>query len=81
MTRAAIRKIYEAARDFQGGNDGDLTAVTIFLEDGPIKGKRGVQLEDAYNMALALAKVGWIVMESHDAMTVRLTDAGIRAAT
>lgn len=76
----AIKKIYEAARDFLG-DEGDLTDVTIFLEDGPISGKRGVQLDNAYNMMKALAKAGWLVIESEDAMTAKLTDEGIRVAS
>jgi hypothetical protein len=77
--RGAIKKIYEAARSFQG-DDGDLTQVAIFLADGPVTGKRGVQLKDAYNMALALAKVGWLVIENHEMIMVQLTEDGIRAA-
>ncbi len=77
--RVALKKIYEAARNFQG-DSGDPTDVTIYLADEPITGKRGVQLENAYNTAKALVKAGWLRMESDDAMEVRLTDAGVRAA-
>lgn len=77
----AIKKIYQAARDFVGTDDGDVTSVTIYLSDEPITGKRGVQLDDAYNMMTALAKAGWVVVEDGDAMSVRITDAGVRAAT
>lgn len=78
--RDALRKIYAAAADFVG-ESGDPTDVTIYLADGPIEGKRGVQLEDAYNTAKSLVKHGLLVMESDDAMAVRLTDEGVRAAT
>ena len=78
--REALKKIYEAARNFLG-DEGDLTDVTIFLSDEPASGRRSVQLENAYNMAKALAKAGWLWFENEDAMMVRLTDAGIREAS
>lgn len=77
----AVKKIYHAARDFVGTDDGDVTSVTIYLSHAPITGNRGVQLDDAYNMMMALAKAGWVVVEDGDAMSVRITDAGVRAAT
>jgi hypothetical protein len=77
--REALRKIYDAARNF-AGDDGDPTDVTIYLTDEPITGKRGVQLKDAYTMAKALVKAGWLVFENEEALEVRLTDLGIREA-
>jgi hypothetical protein len=74
----AIKKIYEAARNALGSDEGDVTSVMIYLADGPITGKCGVQLDDAENMMTALAKTGWIVVESADAMGVHLTDEGVR---
>jgi hypothetical protein len=75
----AIRRIYEAARACVG-EDGDVTSVTIYLGDEPVSGKRGVQIDNAFNMMKALAKAGWINILHEDAMEVRLTDAGVRAA-
>jgi hypothetical protein len=77
--REALRKIYTVAKDF-AGDSGDPTVVTIYLSDEPITGKRGVQLQDAYNNAKALVKSGLLEMEDDDAMSVRLTDAGVREA-
>ena len=77
----AIKKIYQAARDFIGTDDGDVTDVTIYLADGPITGTRGVRLDDADNMMMALAKARLIVIESEDATSVRITDEGVRIAT
>jgi hypothetical protein len=76
----AIKKIHDAARAFLG-DEGDLTDVTIFLADGPITGKRAVRMDNAYNMMKALAKAGWLVIDNEDAMTVKLTDEGIRIAS
>jgi hypothetical protein len=76
----ALKKIYDAALASQGGG-GDLTGVTVYLSDEPITGKRGVQLQDAYKIAKALAKHGLLVMENEEAMAVRLTDEGVRAAS
>lgn len=77
--REALRKIYTVAKDF-AGESGDPTGVTIYLSDEPITGKRGVQIQDAYNIAKALVKSELLEMEDDDAMSVRLTDAGIKAA-
>jgi hypothetical protein len=72
-----IRKIYAAVKDFQGA-EGDPTSVTIYLGES-ITGKRGIQVKDAYNMAKALVKVGWLVIENDDGIAVRLTGEGVRA--
>lgn len=78
--RDALKKIYDAALASRG-EGGDLTDVTIYLSDEPITGKRGVQLQDAYKIAKALVKNGLLVMENDEAIVVRLTDEGIRAAS
>jgi hypothetical protein len=78
--RDALRKIYAAARDF-AGESGDPTDVTIYLADTPITGKRGVELENAYNVARSLEKNGLLTIENHEAIEVRLTDDGVREAT
>lgn len=54
--------------------------MTVFLSDEPASGRAAVQLHDAYNTAKFLEKHGLIVFESEDAMSVRLTDEGERAA-
>jgi len=76
----AIRKIYQATRDFVG-EVGDLTGQVMFLADDPGQGRRSVHLENAYNMGKELAKLGWLVFENEDAMSVRLTDEGLRAGS
>lgn len=76
----AIRKIYQATRDFVG-EVGDLTNQVMYLADTPGQGRRSVHLENAYNMGKELAKLGWLVFESEDAMSVRLTDEGVRAGS
>jgi hypothetical protein len=76
----AIRKIYQATRDFVG-EVGDLTDQVMYLADGPDQGKRSIHLENAYNMGKELAKLGWLVFESENAMSVRLTDEGVRAGS
>lgn len=77
---AALKRIYEAARGFLG-EEGDPTGVTIYLADEPISGKRGVQVEGAYNMMKALAKAGWLTVENEEALAVNLTDDGARVAS
>jgi hypothetical protein len=42
---------------------------------------RTVYIKNAYNMGMALQKAGWLVFESEDAMSVRVTDEGVRAGS
>ena len=77
--RAALRKIYEAALSMVDETH-ELKEITIHLSDEPSTGKRGVQLEDAYETAQALARTGLIRIENHEAITVNLTENGIRKA-
>ncbi len=77
MARAILRRIYEAALNAADETHG-LKDITLYLSDDPITGKRGIQLENAYETAKALARVGWIWIENHEAIAVQLTDVGIR---
>ena len=79
MERIALRKIYEAALSMVDSTH-DLKEINIYLSDDPIAGKRGVQLENAYETAKALARIGLIRIEDHEAMAVKLTENGIRKA-
>lgn len=81
----AIKKICQAAWNRIGG-DGDPTSETLFLSDEPAPESlppmtRSIYIKDAYNMGKALEKAGWIVFESEDAMSIRLTDEGVRAGS
>lgn len=81
--RETLMRIYEAAQRFVEVRGGEVTLkeTTIYLTDEPITGIRGVQMENADGAAKALARLGWIHMESGGNMiSVHLTDAGIRAA-
>lgn len=68
------------------GEDGDPTSETLYLSDEPAPSElspqtRSVYLKDAYNTGKALEKAGWIVFESEDAMSIRLTDTGARVGS
>lgn len=80
----AIRKICQTAWHRIGG-DGDPTAEVLFLSEEPIReptpSPRSVHIENAYNMGKALERAGWIVFASEDAMSIRLTDEGVRAGS
>ena len=79
MERIALRKIYEAALSMVDVTH-DLKEIDIYLGDAPSTGKRGIQLENAYETAQALARIGLIRIENHEALAVKLTDNGIRKA-
>lgn len=78
----ALKLIYEAADEFVRVNGNvTLKEVTIYLNDEPISGIRGIQLENLDATAKALAEAGWITMKTGgNAIEVHLTDAGISAA-
>ena len=79
MERTALKKIYEAALSMVDGTH-ELKEIEISLSEEPITGKPGVQLENAYETAKALARIGLIRIENHEAMAVKLTENGIRKA-
>lgn len=80
----AIRKICQTAWNRIGG-DGDPTSEVLFLSEEPIRDPtpmpRSVYIENAFNMGKALERAGWIVFESEDALSIRLTDEGVRAGS
>lgn len=91
--RSALKKILDKAQSMVDlfamspalqqlfpGEDRELTDVTIYLSDQPISGARGVQIENAYNAAKALVKMGWVVFENEEALAVRLTEMGVLTA-
>lgn len=79
MERIALRKIYEAALSLVDATH-DLKEIDIHLGDDPSTGKRGIQLEHAYETAQALARIGLIRIENHETLAVKLTENGIRKA-
>lgn len=79
MERIALRKIYEAALSMVDETH-DLKEIDIYLGDDPSTGTRGMQLENAYETAQALARIGLIRIENHEAIAVKLTENGIRKA-
>jgi hypothetical protein len=80
----AIRKICETAWNRVGEN-GDPTSELLYLSEQPTTEPsprpRSVYIRDAYNMGKALEKAGWIEFESEDALSIRLTDEGVRAGS
>jgi hypothetical protein len=81
----AIKKICQTAWT-RVGEAGYPTSETLYLADEPAPGEvspqtRSVYLKDAYNTGKALEKAGWIVFESEDALSIRLTNEGIQAAS
>lgn len=64
----------------------DPTSETLYLADDPAPSElspqtRSVYLKDAYNTGKALEKAGWIVFESEEAISIRLTDEGTRVGS
>lgn len=79
----AIRRLCQAAW-YHAGENGDPTSERIYLSETPITPRpnaRSIYVKDAYNMGKALERAGWLVFESEDAMSVRLTDEGVRVAS
>jgi hypothetical protein len=60
----------------------DLTDVTMQLGNKHMSGITlvGIQVENAHSVAKALAKMGWIVIEDEERLTVKLTEAGVQMA-
>jgi predicted transcriptional regulator with HTH domain len=79
MERIALRKIYEAALTMVDETH-DLKEINIYLRDDPSTEKLGIQLEDAYETAQALARIGLLRIENHEPIAVKLTENGIRKA-
>ena len=65
--------------------DSDPTAEVLYLAEEPIREPtplpRSVYIENAYNMGEALERAGWIVFENEDALSIRLTNEGVRAGS
>ncbi|MFL6335478.1 MAG: hypothetical protein ACJ754_19380 [Pyrinomonadaceae bacterium] len=80
----AIRMICETAWN-RVGPDGNPTSETLYLSGEPIREptppSRSVYIENAYNMGMTLEGAGWIMFECEDAMSIRLTDEGVRAGS